>query len=239
MIQYCCLARFFNKYTEEVKFAQMNDFSFMQLWYDNNGLALLKGDSIDTIKEHDFPAIIHAVLDINEFEKHIPRLIDILKLLKHNELIIHPVCKTELVTAKTNLKLNEKIKFALKYLSTEDIKLHLENNSKLDSIFQTFEDIKFIIDDNPSLEFLLDIAHIDNIEHLKNLVEIKLPRILHLADRNLRNIHEHLPVGQGDIDFNYIFKEIFPNYDGKIIFEIIQSDKDIVDSRNKIKGLLL
>lgn len=35
-----CLARFFNRYEEEVRFAKENGFDFMQLWYDNKGLCL-------------------------------------------------------------------------------------------------------------------------------------------------------------------------------------------------------
>ena len=94
MPQLGCLARFFNRYKDEFKFAKENNFDFMQLWYDNRGLCLHEDDKdfINTINKYNFPTIIHAVLNINEFEEHIPKLLDILNKLNHKELIIHPIC---------------------------------------------------------------------------------------------------------------------------------------------------
>lgn len=45
MVEIGCLARFFNRYENEVKFAKENGFDFMQLWYDNRGLCLRKEDN--------------------------------------------------------------------------------------------------------------------------------------------------------------------------------------------------
>ncbi len=140
MIIYGCLARFFNRYSDEVKFAKKNDFHFMQLWYDKNGLSLYENDSIETILKFNYPTIIHAVLDINEFEEHIAKLINILKILNHNELIIHPICKSEKVRSESNLKLNKKVKFALKHLQQNKIQFICARNriknyaGKLDAI---------------------------------------------------------------------------------------------------------
>ena len=78
MIEFGCLARYFNQYAKEVEFAKTNGFEFMQLWYDRNGIALKEDTKpLEIIKEHNFPTIIHAVLDINEIEEHIPQLIKI------------------------------------------------------------------------------------------------------------------------------------------------------------------
>lgn len=75
-MQIGCLARYFNPYVEEVEFAKNNKFQFMQLWYDKNRIALNTDlNPIEIIKEYNFSTIIHAVLDINEFEEHIPKLI--------------------------------------------------------------------------------------------------------------------------------------------------------------------
>lgn len=62
-----CLARFFNRYIDEVEFAKSNRFKLMQLWYDNRGLCLHEEDvnAVDVINNSDFPTIIHAVLNIN------------------------------------------------------------------------------------------------------------------------------------------------------------------------------
>jgi sugar phosphate isomerase/epimerase len=236
IMQIGCLARYFNPYEEEVIFAQNNNFQFMQIWYDRNGIALKKDlNPIEIIKKCNFPTIIHAVLDINEFEEHVPKLIEILKYLGHNELIIHPICEREEINPETIYQLSEKVNFALRELEKENITLYLENNSRLDPIFNQSNEIEIIFISNPNLQFLLDVAHIDNYEHLKSMVNIKKPKILHIADRHLEQIHEHLPIGQGNIDYKYIFTNILNGFNGKIVLEIIQSSDDIINSRDKIE----
>ncbi|WP_373600205.1 TIM barrel protein [Paraclostridium bifermentans] len=240
MVEIGCLARFFNRYEDEVEFAKDNGFKLMQLWYDNRGMSMhpYDEDFIKTINKYKFPTIIHAVLDINEFYEHIPKLVDILKKLEHKELIIHPVCKNEPIDENTLYKLDKSIKFALKLLEPEDITLYLENNSKLDPIFTDPSEIEFIFKANENLEFLLDIAHIDNYEHLKAMVDIKMPRLLHITDSRFSVIHEHLPIGYGDIDFEYIFENVLSNYKGKIILEIVNEDKDIIRSKEIIEKII-
>ncbi|MDK0794925.1 TIM barrel protein [Clostridium perfringens] len=116
--------------------------------------------------------------------------------------------------------------------------LFLENNSKLDPIFTTSDEIQKIFSQNIDLEFLLDIAHIDNINHLQEIIDIKYPKILHIADRHFDVIHEHLPIGHGEIDFQYIFSKLLPKYNGKIILEIVNKDSDIINSKNLIENFL-
>lgn len=240
MPQLGCLARFFNRYKDEFKFAKENNFDFMQLWYDNRGLCLHEDDKdfINTINKYNFPTIIHAVLNINEFEEHIPKLLDILNKLNHKELIIHPICENEDIDEETLNKLNLNIKYALNILKPHGINLFLENNSKLDPIFTTTDEIQKIFSQNADLEFLLDIAHIDNTNHLQELIDIKYPKILHIADRHFDVIHEHLPIGHGEIDFQYIFSKLLPKYNGKIVLEIVNKDLDIINSKNLIENFL-
>ncbi|MDZ4992346.1 TIM barrel protein [Clostridium perfringens] len=240
MLQLGCLARFFNRYEDEVKFAKENKFDFMQLWYDNRGLCLHEDDKefIHTINKHNFPTIIHAVLNINEFKEHIPKLLDILNKLNHKELIVHPICENEEINKETIDKLDKSVKYALNILNPYGITLFLENNSKLDPIFTDTNEIQKIFSPNKDLEFLLDIAHIDNMNHLEEMLKVKKPKILHIADRHFDVVHEHLPLGQGDIDFQYIFSNLLPEYDGKIILEIVNKDSDIINSKNLIENFL-
>ena len=235
-----CLARFFNRYEEEVRFAKENGFDFMQLWYDNKGLCLHEddGDFIETINKYKFPTIIHSVLNINEFDEHIPKLFMILEELGHKELIIHPICENEIIDSKTLKILDEKIKYTLDLLIPKGITVYLENNSKLDPIFTDSYEIKEIFSDNKELEFLLDIAHIHNMNHLEEMVSIKKPKILHIADKHFNVIHEHLPIGEGEIDFKLIFDTILKDYSGKIILEVVNSDKDILNSKKIIGNLI-
>ena len=234
------LARFFNRYQDEVEFAKRHQFDFMQLWYDNRGLVMHPddGDLIRTINFHRFPTMIHAVLNINEFQEHIPKLLELLTQLGQTELIIHPISENEAITEDTLDKLDQSVKFALDVLTPQGITIYLENNSKLDPIFTDSYEIEKIFKQNETLEFILDIAHMDSLEHLTEMVAAKKPKMLHIADRNLNNIHEHLPIGHGEIDFEYIFNHILPDFEGKIILEIVKEDADIVESKQKIEAFL-
>lgn len=239
MIQYACLARFFNPYTMEVAFARRHGFDLMQLWYDKDGLSLKKDPNpLQAIKEADYPTIIHGVLDICDIEAHIGILIDMMKTLNHHDLILHPICKSEPITEETIFKLSSVIGKIMPLFINEAMALYIENNSRLDPIFHKAEEVSILFKENPQAEFILDLAHIDDYDHLKKMVDIKMPKILHIADRHLEVIHEHLPIGKGNIDFEYIFKSILKDFKGKIIFEIIESDQAILDSKAMIEKIL-
>ena len=237
MNEYGCLAHFDHFLFDDIGFAKKNGFSFLQIWYDKNGISLKKeSDPLESLLKIEFPTVIHAVLDINDFDEHVPKLKTIMDKLGHKEIIIHPVCKTEIIENETIEKLNGKIKFALEVLSNK--KIFLESNSKIDPIFNTVEDIKYIFVNNPNLEFILDIAHIDNLVHLTEMISIKKPGYFHLADKRLNVIHEHLPVGEGNIDFDKIFSEIIIWNGLKIIFEIVQGENELVKSKTIIEKII-
>ena len=239
MIQYGCLARYFNRYEDEIQFAKNNGFDFMQMWYDNKGFWInnQRNEDVANIAKFDFPAIIHAVLDVNDFEIHIPIIKNLIDKLGHKDLIIHPVCKTEVYHEKTIEKLNEKIQFTLDYFQ-DTIEIHLENNSKVDPIFHSIEEVQYIFENNKKLNFLLDLAHMPDYDYLQKIVAIKMPSILHISDKRFNVIHEHLPIGEGEIDFQKVFSQFLPLFDGKIIFEVFESDQKIVASFSQIKQYL-
>jgi len=236
MIEYGCLCRYFNPYKEEIAFAKRNSFSFVQLWYENKGLILHKNDKpfLRTIKSYSFPTIIHALLDINDFEKSIRPLLKIIKELKHKEVIIHPICQIQKVF-HPNEKLNNVLQKTAKFF--KGITVYLENNPKPDSFFHEEQEIEYIFKKNPQMEFLLDIAHAKNYEQMKNLIKIKYPKILHVSDRKFSVEHEHLPIGVGDINFRYIFNKLLKGFQGKIIFELL-NDEDIILAKRKINDII-
>lgn len=240
MIKMGCYARFNNPYEEEVDFAEKNNFQLMQVWYDKDGIRNHESEEnrLEKIIRYGFPTIIHALLDINEIEQHTLNLVKILNLLNHKELIIHPICRSEAIGENTIYKLSNIIQKTLKILADEGITLYLENNSKLDPIFSTSKEIEILFANNPKLEFLVDIAHIDSYEHLKEIVSIKTPKILHIADKHFNIIHEHLPIGHGEIDFKYIFDKVLCNYEGKIILEVGVENPEIIKSKDIIVSLL-
>jgi len=239
MITYGCLAHFDHYFNDDVIFAKRYGFTFLQIWYDRNGIILKKETNpVETIKNANFPFIIHAVLDITEFEQHIIKLVKLLKDLDQREIIIHPVCKNENINSKTNLKLRDKVINANDIFRQNNIILHLENNSKLDPIFSSFEDIKEILMDIKDIQIILDIAHMESYDHIRNIVAIREPKYLHIADRHLEVIHEHLPIGNGNINFEKIFNEILLKNDYKIVLEIVDTDELIIKSKNIIDGII-
>jgi sugar phosphate isomerase/epimerase len=241
MVRIGCLARFNNPYENEVKFAKENKFEIMQVWYDKDGIRKHETEEnrLDEIIKSGFQTIIHAVLDINEMLEHMPKLIKILNILNQKELIIHPICHSEVINENTMLKLTGVISETLKLLKSEEITLYLENNSKLDPIFSTSEEIELMFSKNPALEFVLDIAHIYNYEHLREMISVKMPKKLHVTDSHFDVIHEHIPIGEGDIDFKYIFSEMLPNFEGEIIIELANEDKDIINAKEIIQLCLV
>jgi len=239
MIDYGFPAYYKNAYENNVKFAKENNFNFLQIWYDQNGISIgskeLKKESV--IKKYNFPTIIHAVLDITDIDAHISKLIKISKFLNHKEIIIHPICRNDEITKQKINKLSDKIKYIIPVFLKNNVKLYLENNSKLNPIFSATEEIEIIYKENPDLEFVLDIAHINDYEHLKQMINIKYPKILHVTDKHFNIIHEHIPIGTGDLDFNLIFKNILKNFTGKIVIEIVDYP-DLIKSKNYLDNIL-
>jgi len=234
------VAHFHYPYKEEVNFAQENDFKIVQIWYDRNGIsATCDGDPIQEIKNINFPSIIHAVLDINEMEEHIPKLLKILTDLGHKELIIHPVCKTETVDSDTIKKLSKKVKIADETFSSIGVKVFIENNSKLDSMFISASEIGYLFKQNPNVGFLLDLAHVDSYETLEKIVQAKFPEYLHIADKHFDVVHEHLPIGEGELDFRLIFSKYLNGYCGKAILEITQNKEVLLKSKQLLEKALL
>jgi len=231
-MEFGCLARYMNDYRAEVQFARDYGFNFVQIWYDDKGLNLKQiEEMIPVIQDEGFPAIIHALLDVNEIPNHITVLTELLTKLGHKQLIIHPICYSEPITDNTIYKLAHSMGEVVEQLKSYDITVFIENNSKLNPIFTSAEELKIMFSHVPELEFLLDIAHMDSIEHLKELVSVKMPRILHVADRRLEEIHEHLPIGQGNIDFKRVFSEVLNRFNGKVIFEIVQGNDEVVAAK--------
>lgn len=239
MVEIGCVAHFHYPYKEEVNFARKNDFKIVQIWYDRNGISVTcNGDPIQEIKNINFPSIIHAVLDINEIEDHIPKLQQILTDLEHKELIIHPVCKTEIVDSDTIRKLSNKVKVAEASFSSIGVKVFIENNSKLDSIFISANDIEYLFDQNPNAGFLLDLAHIDSYKTLEEIVQAKFPDYLHIADKHFAVTHEHLPLGEGELNFHLIFSKYLKGYCGKAILEVTQNKEALVKSKHLLEKAL-
>ncbi len=240
MIEYGRSIRWFNNYKDEIDFSKSNKFDFMQVWFSKGELVL---DKILFPKEEyvlnsKFPVIIHAVYDIDDYDKYNNELIRILKYLNHTEVIIHPVCKSLIINSQTINLLANNIYKTNQLLKKNNIKLYIENNSVMDKINYTPSDLKVVFDKNPDVELLLDIAHIDDYNHLEEILKVKFPKCVHIADKHFDVEHEHLPIGQGELDFRLIFQNYLKDYDGKIIFEVVDTDEEILESKKIIQNII-
>ncbi|MTI65852.1 MAG: sugar phosphate isomerase/epimerase [Firmicutes bacterium] len=228
------------KYIDEVEFSRKNKFDFIQLWYDKNGLEVTcEGDSkLEFIKSCNFPTILHAMLDINELSQHACRLLEIAKSLDNKDLIIHPISHTKSTSPCILDKFSREVGKVLNIFKENGITLHIENNSKRMPFFSDSTDIISVLKKHEDLEILIDLAHVEDYSQIKEIVRVRKPKILHIADKRFSVVHEHLPIGSGEVNFKYIFSEILYDFNGTIILEINQDNKSIIDSKDKILSIL-
>ena len=99
--------RWYNHYLDEVDFCKNNGFDFMQIWYQNGEICIndIPDPKIEYIKTIGFPVIIHAVFDPIDFELYGDDLLEKVKVLGMNEVIIHPVSKRVKLPLIHNLNL--------------------------------------------------------------------------------------------------------------------------------------
>lgn len=227
-------------YEEEVAFSKKIGCEFMQIWFlkgdiliETNGL-----DKIALIKEMGYPVIVHGVIDVIDFRKDVIDLIDVLERLGLKEVIIHPTCKVNPIDDYSHQLLINEVKWASELLFAKGIKLYLENNCRATPFHYRKEEFASVLNHSEKVELLLDIAHVDSYEHLQSLIDVRYPKMLHLADKHFNVAHEHLPVEDGELDFSYIFGDLLKVYEGKIILEITQNNPSIEKSVERIKETL-
>lgn len=226
-----------SSYDTEIEFCKKHGFSLMQITYKNGRLQYdkLPDPKENAILEAGFPIIIHALFDIEDYGKYAKDLLRLLSFLGHKEVIIHPYCEPSLINGDTILILSERNKKITDMFLNEGITVYIENSARLVPLNYTPEDLKIVFDESPATELILDIAHIDNYEHLQKIINVKYPKMLHIADRHFSSGHEHLPIGKGDIDFELIFTKYLNDFDGRVIFEISEDENVIIDSMGKIQ----
>lgn len=232
--------RCFNNYIDEVNFSRENGFDFMQIWFKDGQIVLdnIPEPKIEYIKKINFPVIFHAVFTPEDFDLYGDKLLDMVKFLGDNEVIVYPVFDKESVTVKTELELIEKsIQFSQKAKNRGAI-WYLENNSVIDKFHYKKEELRMLYDADNYVEQLLDIAHIDDYEHLKEIIDVKYPKCLHVAGKHFDKDHEHLSITQGDIDYELVFKQYLQNYDGRIILEVVDTDAEIIKSKEIIENAI-
>lgn len=229
--------RWYNDYQQEVDFSRANNFEFMQLWY-KDGEILVKNipePKAEYIKKVGFPVIIHAVFDPEDFEKYGDALLELVEYLEMNEVIVHPVSEKNPVTDMTEQLLVEQVKIFSEKAKNKGIIWYLENNSVVDTFHYHKDDLSAVFQSDSYVEQLLDVAHIDDYEHLKDIIEVKFPKCLHVAGKHFDVPHEHLSLTQGDINYKLVFQDFLSGYNGRIILEIDGTDEELIESKRIIE----
>jgi sugar phosphate isomerase/epimerase len=231
--------RFRENYTEEIDYARSLGFDYFQIWFYNGVLSVetLPEPKEQAIKKALFPVILHAVFDMPDYEQYGQKLLELIEFFGHKEVIIHPICKSEQITTDTIYSLKTKINLIHQKLSKRNVKLYVENNSVIDGFFNTIDDLRIIFESCPDIGLLLDLAHINNYDHLKEIVEMRFPECIHIADKHFGIAHEHITLGDGDLDFEMIFNQIIPRYSGRIILEAVDSKGSIQKSKKILDTL--
>ena len=224
--------RWYNPYHDEVGFCVRNGFSFLQLWYKNGDIRVdsLPPPKAKAIRQVGFPVILHAVFTPDDFQEYGDRLLDLVDYFGSREVIVHPVCGKAPAGPNTQYRLAEQAKRFSGKAMERGVIWYLENNSVIDVFHYRKEDLEVVYNADPYVEQLLDVAHIDNYRHLQEIIGVKFPKCLHVAGKHFSVAHEHLPLAQGDIDYNLIFQEYLKGYDGRIILEVDGTDEEIIRS---------
>lgn len=217
---------------EELLFSTTYNFELMQIWfYKKNVLA-----DIHVLKKTNHPFILHAVMTAEEMIYDLNKLLETLKLFDHKEVIVHPVLEKN--RHKDSLKnLKRAVENSANVLKEHQIELFLENNSMVTDINHRLDDMKYLYE-HPDVHLLLDVAHISSYEHLEGILAIEHPKKLHVADKHFHVPHEHLPIGQGELDFKKLFDTYLPSFQGDIIMELDGNDQTLIQSRDRLKFFL-
>ena len=226
----------YNKYEDEINFSVKNHFDFMQIWYKDGKIIVdnMAEPKEKYIKQAGFPVIIHALFNLQDFERYGNQLLEVVEYLGGKEVIIHPICHSEQSCSQSIYELAKQVKKFSEKAKKAGIVWYLENNSILEGFHYRKEELEIVFGEDSYVEQLLDVAHIDDYRHLEDIIAIKYPKCLHVAGKHFGCSHEHLSLTKGDIDYKLIFSKYLNNFDGRIILEVIDSDEEIILSKQII-----
>lgn len=223
-------------YEEEVRFCKENGFNLLEIEFQKGEFLTGQLDEVcaEVVKNKGLPVVVHAVLDVTDFEVYGDDLVEWVGMLGSQDVVLCAVCENQEIDANIHMELGEQIGRLAAKLAAQGATLYIENNGSEMPLVYTAEHLSMILEKNPGVEFLLNLAHIDNDTHLGELVRVKSPKCLHISDKRFGMPHEHLPLGEGNLDYERIFKKYLHDFEGKVILEVVGTDQVLCEDKEMI-----
>ena len=235
--------REYTPYADEVKLSKECGYDFNQVWFYKGDMLIGDKDIVDKaayIKSFNYPIIIHAMWTLDDFTTHGDKLLELVRYFGHKEVIVHPTGTFNGTPEAANLKLKQLLTDLNNKLKKMGARLYVENNSRPNVLNCTASQIKTVLESGA--ELLIDTGHIDSYEHLAEILKVRRPSCLHLANKFFVHGHEHLPLRSGEIDLKLLFTKYFKNYSGRIIVEVsndFATNKDFLESKQALDEIFL
>ncbi len=226
---------------DEIKWIANNGFNFIDLFLEPDKGELGKFNTGEIKKQLDYYSLDwvgHTAwyLPIGSPVKKlrncaveiIKQYLDAFVDMGSDKVTIHSNWPTSLFTEDEGVKFQtESIQSILNFASKSGVKIMLE---PLGTVHDHVNNIDRLLELNEGLYFHADIGHLniygrDPVDYLRRYKD-KLIHV-HLHDNN--GIDDlHLPIGSGNIDWNYLINVLKSFYDGTITLEVFTDDREYV-----------
>ena len=227
--------------TDEIKWIADNGFNFIDLFLEPDKGELGKFN-VKEIKKHidyyglDWVGHTPWYLPIGSAVKKlrvcaveiIKEYLEAFMEMGGNHVAIHSNWPTSLFSEDEGLKFQtESIQSILDFASETGVKIMLE---PIGTVHDHADNLDKLLELNEGLYFLADIGHLniygrEPVEYLRRYKN-KLLHV-HLHDNN--GVDDlHLPIGSGNIDWDYLISVLKSFYDGTITLEVFSEDREYV-----------
>ena len=237
---------------DDIKFAIENNFNAFEMGLDWEQNWDLKPKTLDSIKklskENDIHLNVHSAYFLATSAIYPTVRETVIKILKSNiamakkvgsrHITVHPGYKESIIKEKNYEALIKTLKEVVKFGKKFDVNIGLENHANLQSPCFYVNDLLKIINSVEGLKITLDVGHV-------NLTGMSFPEYYGKIKDFVNDVHvhdndgtsdQHKCIGEGNIDFRPILKELKKNnYDGPFILEIFNYEKLIKGKDNFLR----
>jgi sugar phosphate isomerase/epimerase len=227
--------------TDQIRWIGENGFDFAELFFEEDQGETRRNDPVQIRRQldaYDLDVICHAAWSLpigSEFREFRETAVAIIRryiLFSHEiqsrALVVHANWPASLFTPEEGIRFQtESLRQITRFAAQYHVGILYES---LNTRFDSMENIRTILAQNPDIGFHADIGHLnlwgrEPITCLKAFKD-RLSHI-HMHDNN-GEADLHLPIGTGNIDWDKLIAALKTFYDGTITLEIFSEDKDYV-----------